>query len=60
MKTNKNTIKHYRRPFLYKSNKMQKKNQWWNVLHIHVYGVTYAEIKTLKLSIILKSDQNIA
>ena len=39
---------------------MQKKNQWWNVLHIHVYGVTYAEIKTLKLSIILKSDQNIA
>ena len=37
-----------------------KENQWWNVLHIRAYGVTYAEFKTLKLSIILKPDQNIA
>ena len=42
--------------FLHKTSE----NQWWNVLYISRYDVTYAEFKTLLLYNLLKSDQNTA
>ena len=43
----KNTIKFYRRCFLYKTNKKCKENQGWHVLYICGCDVSYAEFETL-------------
>ena len=57
-KINQNTIKLYRRIFLYKTNKKCKKNEGWNVLYFCGYDVTYAKFKTLYFYNLLKSDQS--